>query len=249
MKRLVFIFAFLLCCSAIQVQARGIMTMCGAGTGAAAPACTTPTGDELTESFGEGSTSCWTSGSSVCNNTWTVATGSPSIANVPAGAADNTACTKGLYFDAAESLRVDLGDGTISNNVQVVINATIYIDSSSMAGYALVNLLSLNGTAGGIPSSTAYAALAITRQTSLTGSATKFRVVGASTCDIDFSEDTWYNITITLDAAGAANGSTLSDGTNSCNFTRDTDASRYVHVGASAVNVVGYIGNIRVTTP
>ena len=32
MKRLVFIFAFLLCCSAIQVQARGIMTMCGAGT-------------------------------------------------------------------------------------------------------------------------------------------------------------------------------------------------------------------------
>ena len=31
MKRLAFIFAFLLCCSAIQVQARGIMTMAGAG--------------------------------------------------------------------------------------------------------------------------------------------------------------------------------------------------------------------------
>ena len=31
MKRLVFIFAFLLCCFAIQANARGIMTMCGAG--------------------------------------------------------------------------------------------------------------------------------------------------------------------------------------------------------------------------
>lgn len=31
MKRLIFIFAFLLCCSAIQANARGIMTMCGAG--------------------------------------------------------------------------------------------------------------------------------------------------------------------------------------------------------------------------
>ena len=39
MKRLVFIFAFLLCCSAIQANARGIMTMCGAGVPVAG--CTT----------------------------------------------------------------------------------------------------------------------------------------------------------------------------------------------------------------
>ena len=36
MKRLVFIFAFLILCAAVQANARGIMTMCGAGTGAVA---------------------------------------------------------------------------------------------------------------------------------------------------------------------------------------------------------------------
>jgi len=29
----------------------------------------------------------------------------------------------------------------------------------------------------------------------------------------------------------------------------DTDASRYVHVGASAADVVGYVGNLRISTP
>jgi hypothetical protein len=224
----------------------------GASCGAVA-SCATPTGDELTESFGDASSSCWSGGDSLCNNTWTVFTGSPTIADVPAGSPSNTACTKGLSFDttsAAATVLKDLGDGIIPNNVQVVITFSMYIDSSSIGAYSTTALVALNGSNSAMESTTFYSYVGLNKSTAGAGSANKIIASGNSdSCTLDFTEDTWYNITLTLDAAASAEGSTLSDGSNSCNFTRDTDASRYLWVGAPDTGIVGYIGNVRVSTP
>lgn len=251
-KILISCLTFLLLCAAVNAYAlsAAVQAVCGA-SGAAT--CTTPTGDELTESFGDGTAAeCWSGlGGTTCSVTWTVAAGTPTIADVPIGSSSNTACTKGLSFDAssaAVNIYKDLGAGTIANNVQTVINFSMYIDSSSLAQYTNLILVSLVGAAS-MTSTTSYVRIGLNKSTTGTGSATKIIALATDSCVINFAEDTWYNITVTLDAAGAAGGSSISDGTNSCTFQRDTDASRYVYVGASGANVVGYIGNLRISTP
>jgi len=248
-----FSILFLILLFAFQANAATTVSGRPCPGGAGTTSCTTPIGDELTESFGDSSSSCWSGGDSTCNNTWTVVTGSPTIAAVPAGAPSNTACTNGISFDttsAAETLYKDLGDGTIPNNVQVVITFSMYIDSSSIVGYSYSALVALNASNTSLESVTLYSSVGLNKNTAGTGVATKIAAFGNSdSCTIDFAEDTWYNITLTLDAAASENGSTLSDGTNSCNFTRDTDASRYLWAGALDTGIVGYIGNVRVSTP
>mgnify|MGYP000959037756 CR=1 FL=1 len=249
MKRLIFIFALLLCCSAVQANARGIMTMCGAGVPVAG--CTTPTGDELTESFGEGSTSCWTSGSSVCDQTW-VTTGTVSIEDTPASAPSNTACAKSLKFDStsAASNGYHRLDAAIANNVAITINFTMYIDSSSVAQYSDTRVFALVNTAA-MTSANSIVAFGLNKPSAGSGSATKMKAIVTDSCTIDFAEDTWYDVTLTMPASDAGDQSTLSvnGGAASCTFTKNTSASDYVYIGASGTGIVGYVGNLRITTP
>ena len=87
MKRLVFIFAFLIVCSAIQANARGIMTMCGAGVSSAVSyQCTDATHDSANnavtacEDF-DGAATCTASYTDNCRVAWLVGAGTPDYDN------------------------------------------------------------------------------------------------------------------------------------------------------------------------
>lgn len=248
MKRLIFIFALLLCCSAVQANARGIMTMCGAGVPVAG--CTTPTGDELTESFGDASTSCWSGGDSLCNNTWTVQAGTPTIDDVTGTPAANTACAKVIHIDGATNVYKDLGDGTIPNNVEVEIKFHLYVHSSSINQYSNVGILSLNANSASIIDGNMYVSCHLYRAGAGASQPADRLYCGSSANSITISAETHYDCAVILDAEGAAGGSSIScNGGAAKTFTRGTTASRYVHVGSSAANQVLDIGYVTVSTP
>lgn len=249
--RKLFIILFLLIL-ALPVQSATMVSGRPCPGGATVASCTTPTGDELTESFGDSSTSCWTDGSSVCNNTWTK-NGTLSIEDSPGSPPSNTACAKSLKFDttsAEAKATIAVPGGAIAADEAVTLNFSVYIDSSTITGFGSLEIVGLNNTSNAISSSTAIVTFKLRRSASGDGVATHFRVSGADYCDLAISEDTWYDVTLTIPASDAGDQSTMAiAGGSSCNFTKDTDASGYIHVGAIATGIVGYIGNIRVTTP
>jgi hypothetical protein len=222
--------------------------------GGVTASCTTPTGDELTESFGDSSSLCWTDGSSVCNNTWTHGGGTLSIEDSPGTPPSNTACAKSLKFDSTSAVTratIAVPGGAIAGDEAVTINFSVYIDSSTIDAWDSTGLVALNNFSEGILHVDAIAIVRLLRNTGTEGVATHLRATGGATsCMLAISEDTWYDVTLTIPASDAGDQSTMAiAGGSSCNFTKDTDASGYIHVGASDTGIVGYIGNIRVTTP
>lgn len=254
MKKLLFIPILLLFCltaSAMQPY-QAAMMVC---KGASAPACTTPSGDELTESFGEGSTSCWTSGSSVCNNTWTkYSSPTISIENTPSGAADNTACAKSFKIDTTSSvghIYKDMGDGVVAYNAASVHKLHLYITSvTDIAQYSLIRIWAFNNNTASISDGTnRYFTVSLYKSTSGTGTPNQITVNNSSSCGA-FALDTHYELIVTLDAEGAAGGSSMTvNGGAACTFTRGAVASRYVLIGSGSTGTVGYFGYTNVSTP
>jgi hypothetical protein len=247
---LILLIVLLLCAEAFPAD----IGFCRKHGGGAAASCTTPTGDELTESFGDSTTSCWSGGDSLCNNTWTVQAGTPTIANVTGTPAENTACAKVFHFDAAVNTYKDLGvgfDGTGAVNIKF----HVYIDSSQLNQYANSPFFALNATTANISDGTnRYVSCHLYRAQAGVAQPADKLYCNASTNSLTFAEDTHYDCTVSLDALvdGVANvnGSSIScNGGASAAFTRGAVASRYVHVGISAANIVGDIGYVTVTTP
>jgi hypothetical protein len=247
-----FIIVLFLLILALPVQSATMVSgrPCPGGVTAS---CTTPTGDELTESFGDSSTSCWTDGSSVCNNTWTK-NGTLSIEDSPGSPPSNTACAKSLKFDSTSAeakATIAVPGGAIGGDEAVTINFTVYVDSSTLAGWESSRLLRLNNSSTIFSDSASIAGVSLRRNAAGEGGITHIRAGGASDyVDIPISEDTWYDVTISIPATDSGDESTISvNGGDPETFTKDTDTSGYIHVGADTVGIVGYIGNIRVTTP
>lgn len=248
-KLLIILFLLIL---ALPIQSATMVSGRPCPGGATVASCTTPTGDELTESFGDSSTSCWTDGSSVCNNTWTHGGGTLSIEDSPGTPPSNTACAKSLKFDSTSAVTratIAVPGGAIAGDEAVTINFSVYIDSSSITAWNSLSIVSLNSLTT-LSSTEEIAAVKLYRSSASAGIVTHLRALGVDNCDLAISEDTWYDVTLTIPASDAGDQSTMSiAGGSSCAFTKDTDASGYIHVGASSTGIVGYIGHIRVTTP
>lgn len=224
------------------------LTGCAVNAGGAA-SCATPTGDELTDSFGDGSTSCWTSGPSSCDGTWTISTGTFSIDDTPAGAPSNTACAKSLKIDSTSAVLSMYRDIPIANNVAVTYTFSFFGNDISAPAYGSVRLISYTATANPADSNR-YTAVFVARPGA--GTTQYIRVYGATDyCDLAFNNDAWNNLVITLPASDAGEQSTAANnGGAACTFTRGTASSRYFHVGASITGAaVLWMGNVKIDTP
>jgi len=218
--------------------------------------CTTPTGNVVTESFGDDSTLCWTDGPSTCNNTWTVVGGTPAIAAVPEGAPENTACDNGLNLvrtDESVYLRHDLGVGSITNK-DVDINFSLYINSSTLPAWNRVLIAALNDTPAPMIGGNSDFNFSLYRYTGSAGPANAIIVHSVSddsSCFLEgIVEDTWYDVTISLDGANGTDASSLSIGTGagqSCSFTGRTTNGRYLWFGIHSEVADFYVGNARVS--
>ena len=246
MKRLLLIILIL--CLALPVSAQQIMVVKKKGV-----SCTTPSGDELTESFGEGSTSCWSGGDSLCNNTWTVyGSASASIVETQSGAQANTACAKSVRVSTPSAIGhiyFDVGSGTIPNNVETVYEFNLYVSEyPDLAQYSSGYMVSFNADTTTVTSTNRYFSFGVYKSSAGTGTPNVFYANGVS-CG-NFALNTHYNVVVTLDAAGASNGSSVYiNGSSACTFTRATVASRYMGIGSSRVGTVVDVGYITITTP
>ena len=117
MKRLVFIFAFLLCCSAIQVQARGIMTMCGAGVPVAVTKYCTNESNDICIDF-ESNSDC-TDGelektdNNASSQTYVLSDGSSKLSCASTDA--EKVGSKGMSWAGGASSYIGIGDLSVSS--------------------------------------------------------------------------------------------------------------------------------------
>ena len=246
MKRLVFIFAFLILCAAVQANARGIMTMCGAGTGAA---CTTPTGDELSEGF---------EATGFDSSGWTEDYEGNMDADYNCsglGSPPDGVCTYCLRSDSTATLQISRWDrgSAISDGTTTNIVVPMYIASSpTVDNWGNVGLVAWTG-GNGITTSPVVQLLL---QNS--GGTLKLRAydgTAGSPCDIPSSGSLptgeWITVTIHLNAT--ANASTIGYGAQSCTFTRGSNDGRYLWMGtyniAGTEDVDVSYGYVTINTP
>ena len=134
-----FIFCFLFCSTALAAGPDIFMAV-----PTSAPSCTTPTGDVLTESFGDASTSCWSGGPSTCNNTWTLSgtTTDISIVSSPGSPPSNTACANSINFTTSSTTAIATSPTftSIPHTTPYDVYGTIYVTSTaSGASLTLIN--------------------------------------------------------------------------------------------------------------
>ena len=229
MKRLVFIFAFLLCCSAIQVQARGIMTMCGAGMPVAG--CTTPSGTVLSESFGDGGTDT--------DATWATSGDSYTYKHELQASSPAGSCTYGLLHDTAnesgERVYWDNGSGIDYSNTNVTIEFSLYVNSFTIDNSANIIFMSwATANAGSINNTITV------RFYKTSGGALQLFAGGASNSTfVGISTETWYTVKIHINTTAASSyfqvtggGSTTCDTANECKFSRSDQSGRYLVIGS-----------------
>ena len=104
--------------------------------------CTTPSGTTVTESFGDSSTLCWTSGPSNCNQTWKIGSGSiQSIISSPGTPPANTACANSMQMTTSGSNDFIYKDGFgILSSSNYDVRGTIYVSSGISLGNAVTIL-------------------------------------------------------------------------------------------------------------
>jgi hypothetical protein len=204
---------------------------------AAVAGCTTPTGSLLTESFGDSSTSCWTSGPSTCNNTWT-STGSTSIDTAPSGAPNNTVCTNALKF--TQSATEAYVSRAITANYTTPVDAYFYFywDSDSLTNGQSVRLLLIGEGATYGQRGAIYLAR--------NGANTQLFAQGSdySAYSSNLTIDTWYKVQMHLEAGAAASNFKLNDGTP-VTFTQAAVNATTISSGVNQpITAVVWIGNI-----
>jgi hypothetical protein len=119
--------------------------------GGVAAACTTPSGTTLTESFGEGSTLCWSGGTSVCNSLWAKTGTGISIAASPGAPAANTDCANSLAIvnPAASTNYVVLPlPVTIPSGTAYTFEMGFYVTSHAIDAWNVEYMMALGSTVG-----------------------------------------------------------------------------------------------------
>lgn len=235
MKRLIFIFAFLLCCSAIQANARGIMTMCGAGVPVAGcGASSEPAGDIFSDGFETATTGYELSG-------WTeVGTVDPAYSLTGLSAPEES-CNQGIQTASTGSLayiRRDLGTGVTTYFGKL----SFYIASHSLGNYANM-IIAVTGNNVNTPAGGSAASVKIYKTSSAT---VRLYMMGAAdSAMLDVALTTWHTVTycvtdggIGSDPCGAGTNGygwfSLDGGTTKTTFPCadvTTDDQRYFHYG------------------
>ena len=220
------LFALFSLVSLTAAQTTGVI-----GGGIYAPVaagCTTPVGTHLTESWGDSSTLCWTSGPSSCNHTWTIA-GTPgeSVVSSPAGAPANTACANSLQVNYVLGSAASLGvsfTAITSGTFDAV--GTLYITtgvSSGNSGYLLCFTVS-SGTCDG---SGQIASLVLTEN-----SGQKFQGSGSTTsAQVAATTATWHTFDVHVDLGTRTNCSIAIDGGAVQTFTCNTGSPGTIYFG------------------
>lgn len=213
-----------------------------------AVACTTPTGTNLTESFGDAATSCWTSGPSTCDNTWTIGSGTVhSIISAPSGAPDNTVCSGALQF--AETGNGEyLYKSITGKDVNTALDLEFYIRFSawSVAAFDASQVMVVsNGN-----DLTSIRMFLSVRSTG--SSFYGFRAgAGASSADdtTSLALNTWYKVNIHLETG--TNMSSISvNGNTPSTFTQGAYNASYIGFGKATTKsqtCTPIIGNLRIS--
>lgn len=207
-----------------------------------ASGCTTPTGSNFTESFGDAATSCGFGATSNCDHTWSQTGSAASIVSTPASAPANTAC--------ANSLQMALGSTAayISNSFPGIsgafdVQGTVYVSNDLANGNAdFVFCVTTSG--GTCDTGGTIVGLVIDDNNVCTGLG--FRGTGStnSTC-IPYSPNTWYTFKLHRDTVAASDTLTINSTTQSFTGNDGTAAAVYIgtsHFGTNAATFV--LGNM-----
>lgn len=185
--------------------------------------CTTPTGTTLTESFGDATILCWTSGPTTCNNTWTVGASGVSIITSPSGAPDNTACANSLKIVHSSSAAYISLAYASAQTTPVDVYTYIQIVSESLPNSSGTYLLRLPESE--IYNNRGYILLyKVSGELYLIGIGVSFSNLVA------VSAGTWYKVQIHLESGTNASYLKVNDGTAQT-FTQGAQNAGYVTIG------------------
>ena len=197
--------------------------------------CSTPdNGNTLDEGFPSPTDLTWTDTGS------TITIGANLPGTGPTGTWDT--CDLGVRFEAANSATWkyhNLGS-TVDRTKNITITQIVYMNAATLTAYADNNVFSFGTAANPATNPLVYVRFRYT-----TGTTYTFWATGSSaSSQINVALGTYYKITLTLDGAGAASGSSIDiDSWNgstwgdvgSATFTRaDVADPQYVHVGPYA---------------
>lgn len=216
------------------------------GRPAAAAACTTPAGDELSEGF-----------PATPDNTWTAAILTPTYGHTLQAGAPDGSCATGLNLvtstsDGRERIYWNRGS-TIAANVTTDIKFSFYLNSSGIdagTGRAILGWASTNeGSENAL----------ILKKTADGLSDELYCTGAAGSSNFTIATATWYEVTIHLDATAASSycqvtgGSvTACDAASECTFTRHANASQYLVIGRNTYHNDAFdieIGYLTINTP
>jgi hypothetical protein len=208
------------------------------GAGGAVAACSTPTGTNITESFGDSITSCWAAGPASCNNTWTIQSGtSESIIATPAGAPTNTACSQSLQ------MVLTAGAGLITlpiTGATLDINFTLYVTSNGLSNFNEAPLISISQFGGGGSQVGEVGFNQQPGQLTLEGFGT------AASAGVNISLNTWYTVNLHLASGAAASYITVNGGAHQT-FTENANTAGFIGIGdGAATSYTAVIGNLYV---
>lgn len=197
----------------------------------AAGACTSPTGTTISESFGDASTSCWSGGPATCGNTWTVSGSNSSIATSQSGAPDNTVCPNALEIAASATTEYIYIAHAGSQATPIDIYGYVRVASTTMADFAIVNLIGLND---GTPTGNARGNVNI-RHT--TGTTYQFRALTTNGDALVLG--TWYKVKLHLEDGASASYMQIDDGTPTA-FTQGAYDGDYIRIGLGTSNTITF---------
>jgi hypothetical protein len=200
----------------------------------AAASCTTPTGTTLTESFGDSSTSCWTSGPSTCNNTWTINLGTAhSIINSPGTPPANTSCTKSLQIaqaGAEAEVYIALGKAAAT---PMDWYGEVYLTSHSLDSYATADLVGFS----------------LRASLSIFNAGGDLYLIGRGSSNSEgtlITTGTWYKVRVHLEAGANASYVSVNDGASDT-FTQNAETATNLVIGANdTVTYTAVYGYMRV---
>jgi hypothetical protein len=202
---------------------------------AQAASCTTPTGTTLTESFGDSTgTSCWNSGPSTCNNSWTIGQGTAfSIVSSPGTPPSNTSCANSLQMALA-------GADTEIYRALSKTQATafdwygeIYLTSHSIAQWNTVNIVTFDNRA----------------QLAFFNSGGTLILIGRgsdNSSGITINTGTWYKVRLHLATGTGASYVSVNDGANDTFTQNANDVSSMVIGTNDSVTYTLLFGYVRV---
>lgn len=187
--------------------------------------CSTPTGTALTESFGDSSISCWTSGPTTCDNTWTVTGSGNSIVTSPAGSPANSACANSFQLVGTASTQfITRNITSIPEATAVDVYAYLYVTSEALGTYTSRTLLAVTGAAtrATVHLYRADAGTLYLRGSGLTNSA-----------NVSITTGTWYKVRLHAETGTDVSYITVNDG-SAQTFTQGAYAATQVQVGSGS---------------